>query len=67
MPWASRAIKDAVGPGSFERKLNKLTDAGWEIVSFHTAPEGNFFLWARVMATVVLRRTKTVRTVIPVA
>jgi hypothetical protein len=57
MPWASQAMRDAVGRGSFEKRLNKLAEEGWEVVSFSTATEGAF-LWSRVMATVLLRRVR---------
>lgn len=57
MPWASQAVRDAVGPGSLAKRLNKLAAEGWEIVSLSTANEGSFF-WCRVMATVLLRRAK---------
>lgn len=57
MPWASQAVHDAVGPNSFETRLNKLVEEGWEVVSCSTATEGNL-LWSRVMATVLLRRPK---------
>jgi hypothetical protein len=54
MPWASQAVRDAVGPGSFERKLNNLVEEGWEVVNFSTATEGIF----RVSATVLFRKEK---------
>jgi hypothetical protein len=57
MPWASQSAREEVGRGSFERKLNKLADEGWEVVSFSTASEGNF-AWSQVAATVLLRRAK---------
>jgi hypothetical protein len=57
MPWASQAVRDAVGRGSFEKRLNRLADEGWEVVSFSTATEGAF-LWLRVVATVLLRRAR---------
>lgn len=57
MPWASQAVRDAIGRGSFEKKLNTLADDGWEVVSFSTATEGAF-LWFRVVATVLLRRPR---------
>jgi hypothetical protein len=56
-PWASQALKDAIGRGSFEKKLNKLAEEGWEVVSCSTATEG-IFLWMRVTATVLLRSAK---------
>jgi hypothetical protein len=57
MPWASQAVREAVGRGSFERRLNRLAEEGWEVVSCSTAAAGAF-LWSRVMATVLLRRVK---------
>lgn len=57
MPWASQAVRDAVGRGSFEKRLNKLAAEGWEVVSCSTAAEG-MFLWSGVMATVLLRRIR---------
>ena len=58
MPWASQAVRDAVGPGSLDKRLNKLAEEGWEVVSCSTASEGGFF-WFRPMATVLLRRDNT--------
>ncbi len=55
LPWASQAVRDAVGCGSFEKQLNTFAAEGWEVVSFSTATEGAF-LWFRVMATALLRR-----------
>ena len=57
MPWASQAVRDAVGRGSFEKMLNKLAAEGWEVISCSTAPLGNFF-WISPQATVILRREK---------
>jgi hypothetical protein len=57
MPWASQALRDQVGRGSFERKLNALAAEGWEVISCSTASRGNFF-WISPQATVVLRRDK---------
>ena len=57
MPWASKAVRDAIGRGSFEKRLNKFAEEGWEVVSCSTATEG-VFLWFRIMATVLLRRRK---------
>lgn len=58
MPWASQAVRHAVGRGSLGRRLNKLAEEGWEVVSCSTASEGGFF-WFRVMSTVLLRRENT--------
>jgi len=55
MPWASQAQRDAAGPGSFEKKLNKLGEDGWEIISCSTTSD---FLCFNLQATVVLRREK---------
>ena len=57
-PWASQAVKDAIGRGSFEKKLNQLAGDGWEVISCNTASEGPL-IWLTVTATVVLRRATT--------
>jgi hypothetical protein len=57
MPWASQKTKDLIGIGSFENKLNKLGEDGWDVVSCTTASYGNFMLLIP-LATAVLRREK---------
>ena len=44
MPWASQKIRDEIGRGSFEKKLNKLAEDGWEVVSTSTNSVGSL-LW----------------------
>lgn len=56
-PWASEKVRDEIGRGSFEKKLNKLADEGWEIVSASTNSVGGF-LYLGTQATVFLRREK---------
>ena len=57
MPWGSQKVRDAIGPGSFEKRLNQLADEGWEVISCNSASVGSF-LWMGVVATVLLRREK---------
>jgi len=57
MPWASQKVRDEIGVGSFEKKLNRLAEEGWEVISCSTASVGNF-LFQSAVATVVLRREK---------
>ena len=57
MPWASKEVQDKVGLGSYERRLNKLADEGWEIVKFSTVTTGNFIYMIDVAVT-LLRRPK---------
>ncbi len=58
MPWASQKVRDEVGRGSFETRLNKLADEGWELVSASTNSIGGF-LYLETQATVFLRRETT--------
>lgn len=58
MPWASQQIRDQIGRGSFEKKINNLADEGWEIVSASTNTVGNLFFMG-THATVILRREKS--------
>ena len=55
MPYASEELKDSVGPGSYERKLNELANDGWEVVSSSTASVGNLFSMKPVMTTILRR------------
>jgi hypothetical protein len=57
MPWASQKVRDEIGRGSFEKKLNRLADEGWEIVNASTNSVGTFLLMV-TQATVFLRREK---------
>ena len=57
MPWASQKVRDEIGRGSFEKKLNALADDGWELVSANTNSVGGF-LYLGTHATVFLRREK---------
>jgi len=57
MPWASQEVRDQIGRGSFEKKLNKLADDGWELVSVSTNSVGSLFL-TTTQATSILRREK---------
>ena len=54
MPYAGQDVKDQIGPGSLEKKLNQLGEQGFEIVSCTTNTVGSFLL-QHVAATVVLR------------
>jgi len=54
-PWVSAKLKDEIGPGSFERKLNEFAEQGWVVVSCTTAG-GSF--WCSLMATAVLQRER---------
>jgi hypothetical protein len=58
MPWASKELREKIGLGSFERKLNNLGEDGWEIVSSNTASTGSFLFFS-IQATVILRREKS--------
>lgn len=58
MPWASQKMRDECGIGSFERKLNRLAEEGWEVLSCSTTSVGTF-LFQTAVATVLLRREKT--------
>ena len=57
MPWASQEVRDQIGRGSFEKKLNKLADDGWELVSVSTNSVGSLF-FIGTQATAILRREK---------
>ena len=57
MPYASKELKEEVGPGSYERKLNELAEDGWEVVSSSTASVGNFF-YVKPVTTTILRRER---------
>jgi hypothetical protein len=57
MPWASQKVRDEIGRGSFEKKLNAFADEGWELVSANTNSVGGF-LYLGTQATVFLRREK---------
>lgn len=57
MPWASQKVRDEIGVGSFEKKLNRLAEEGWEVISCSTTSVGNF-LFQGAAATVLLRREK---------
>ncbi len=57
MPWASQEVRDQIGRGSFEKKLNKLAEDGWDVVSASTNSVGNL-LFMGTQATVILRREK---------
>ena len=57
MPWASEKVRNEIGPGSFERKLNELAEHGWIVVSCTTASAGNF-LYHVPAATAVLQRER---------
>jgi hypothetical protein len=57
MPYASEELKNEVGPGSYERKLNELADDGWEVVSSSTSSVGNF-ISLKPVTTTILRRDK---------
>ena len=57
MPWESEKVKNEIGPGSFERKLNGLAEQGWIVVSCTTASAG-IFLYRVSVATAVLQREK---------
>jgi hypothetical protein len=57
MPWASQKVRDEIGCGSFEKKLNAFADDGWELVSTNTNSVGGFLLLG-THATVFLRREK---------
>ena len=56
-PWASQKVRDEIGIGSFEKKLNRLGEDGWDLVSCTTASGGSFLLHSPI-ATAVLRREK---------
>ena len=60
MPWASQKVRDEIGVGSFERKLNELGKEGWDLVSCSTTSAGSF-LWHIPVATAVLRRETDTR------
>ena len=57
MPWASQEVRDEIGRGSFEMKMNALADEGWELVSASTTSVGGF-LYRGTHATVFFRREK---------
>ena len=57
MPWASEKVRNEIGPGSFERKLNEIAEHGWIVVSCTTASAGNF-LYHVPAATAVLQRER---------
>jgi len=57
MPWASQEVKDEIGLGSYERKLNKLAQEGWEVIESSTSAVGNF-LYLRPVTTTLLRRDR---------
>ncbi|GEM_PF-1678875 len=57
MPWASQETRDQIGRGSYEKKLNKLADDGWELVSVSTNSVGSLF-FVVTQATAILRREK---------
>ena len=59
MPWASHEVRDKIGRGSFEMKINALADEGWELVSASTTSVGGF-LYRGTHATVFFRREKPV-------
>jgi len=56
-PWAPQALRDEIGRGSFEKKLNKLAEDGWELVSTSTNSVGTLFFMG-TYATAFLRREK---------
>jgi hypothetical protein len=57
MPWASQKMRDEMGVGSFEKKLNRMAEEGWEVISCSTASAGGFFYFSPY-ATAILRREK---------
>ena len=57
MPWASQEVRDQIGRGSFEKKLNKLADDGWELVGVSTNSVGSLF-FIGTQAAAILRREK---------
>ena len=57
MPWASQEVREEIGPGSLEKKMNTLANEGWEMVSASTNSVGGF-LYRGTHATVFFRREK---------
>ncbi|MDB4637828.1 MAG: hypothetical protein P8M30_08320 [Planctomycetaceae bacterium] len=55
MFYASEELKDEIGPGSYERKLNQLAKDGWEVINSSTTSIGNF-LFTKPVTTTILRR-----------
>jgi hypothetical protein len=61
-PWASRKLKETIGPHALETQLKKLAADGWEIITCTSASHGSF-LYVFSMVTIVLRREVNVPTV----
>lgn len=57
LAYASEELKNEVGPGSYERKLNELADDGWEVVSSSTAAVGSLF-FIKPVTTTILRSSR---------
>ena len=54
MPWAPQKMKDEMGHGCLERKINEYAREGYEVDKVTTSTKGFLFMYDRTL--VVMRR-----------